>query len=87
MYKCDFLGLLVPEVGVNALETCKNLIDRMVVIDESFVFLAILKILEAEKAVVEGAGAIGYGAILAGCFPELKGKKWVTFDYTKTPLT
>ncbi len=60
---------------MNALETCKNNIDKMASINESFVFRAILKILETEKCVVEGAGAIAYGAILAGCFPELEGKK------------
>jgi len=31
--------------------------------------------LELEKAVVEGAGAVGFAAVLQGLLPELKGKK------------
>lgn len=30
-----------------------------------------------EKAVVEGAGAVGFAAVLQGLLPELKGKKVV----------
>ena len=33
--------------------------------------------MEIEKAVVEGAGAVGLAAILAGLLPELKGKRVV----------
>ena len=36
-----------------------------------------MKLLESEKAVVEGAGATGFAAILSGLLPELKGKKLV----------
>ncbi|VDL93044.1 unnamed protein product [Schistocephalus solidus] len=70
-------GLLVPTVGVNSLETLKPLLDKIVTIDESFIMRAILQLLEVEKSVVEGAGAIGFGAIIANTFPELKGKKVV----------
>ena len=42
---------------------------------EEFIALAILRLIEVEKAVVEGAGASGLAAILAGLLPELKGKK------------
>ena len=34
-----------------------------------------LRLLELEKAVVEGAGACGFAAVLQGLLPELKGKK------------
>ena len=44
---------------------------------EEFIALAILRLVELEKAVVEGAGATGLAALLAGLLPELKGKKWV----------
>jgi len=37
--------------------------------------LAILKLVEIEKAVVEGGGAIGLAAITSGRLPELAGKK------------
>ncbi|KAL8590468.1 hypothetical protein ACOMHN_011681 [Nucella lapillus] len=70
-------GLAVPVIGVNALETAKDLIDRMVVVKEENIALAILRLIEQEKAVVEGAGAIGLAAIIQGLMPELKGKKVV----------
>ena len=39
--------------------------------------LAVLRLVELEKAVVEGAGAAPLAACLAGLVPELKGKKVV----------
>ncbi len=44
---------------------------------EEYITIGILRLLELEKAVVEGAGAIGFAAILQGLLPELKGKKVV----------
>ena len=41
--------------------------------------MAILRLIEMEKAVVEGAGAIGLAAVLADKVPELKGKKYVAY--------
>ena len=34
-----------------------------------------LRLVETEKAVVEGAGATGLAALLAGLLPELTGKR------------
>lgn len=68
-------GLSVPFVGVNAFFTAKGLLERVVQIDEDWIAVAILRLLETEKAVVEGAGASGLGAILSGVLPELQGKK------------
>jgi threonine dehydratase len=70
-------GLAVPLVGVNAFATAAPLIDKMVVVSEEYIALAILRLVELEKAVVEGAGATGLAAVLAGLLPELKGKKVV----------
>ncbi len=70
-----FSGLAVPLVGVNAFATACPLIDKMVVVNEEFIALAILRLVEMEKAVVEGAGATGVAAVLAGLLPELEGKK------------
>ena len=44
---------------------------------EEYIAIAILRLLELEKAVVEGAGATGFAAVLQGLLPELKGKKVV----------
>lgn len=68
-------GLAVPKVGYNAFVTALPLIDKMVVVKEEWIALAILRLVEEEKCVVEGAGASGLAAILAGQLPELKGKK------------
>jgi threonine dehydratase len=42
---------------------------------EEFIALAILRLVEMEKAVVEGAGAVALAAVLGDYVPELKGKK------------
>ena len=42
---------------------------------EETIALSILRLLELEKAVVEGAGATGLAAVLEGQVPELVGKK------------
>jgi threonine dehydratase len=70
-------GLAVPMVGVNAFATAAPLVDKVVVVTEEFIALAILRLIEMEKAVVEGAGAIGLAAVLANLVPEFKGKKVV----------
>ncbi|XP_023338586.1 uncharacterized protein LOC111709202 [Eurytemora carolleeae] len=70
-------GLTVPTVGVNAFATGAPLIDKIVTVSEAWIAIAILRLIENEKAVVEGAGATGLAAILAGLLPELKGKKVV----------
>merc|ERR1712015_12400 len=70
-------GLTVPTVGCNAVATAAPFIDKMVQVSEEWVSIAILRCIEMEKAVVEGGGASGVAAVLAGLCPELKGKKVV----------
>ncbi|KAG5672796.1 hypothetical protein PVAND_002889 [Polypedilum vanderplanki] len=70
-------GLAVPKVGVNAYATIVPLLDKMIVVKEEWIALAILRMVELEKCVVEGAGAAGLAAILAGHLDEYKGKKVV----------
>ena len=65
----------MPTVGVNALATGGTLIDKIVTVSEAWIAISILRLIEQEKAVVEGAGAIGLAALLAGMLPELQGKK------------
>ena len=68
-------GLTVPTVGVNALATGAPLIDKIVTVSEAWISIAILRLIELEKAVVEGAGATGLAAVMAGLLPGLRGKK------------
>lgn len=68
-------GLAVPQVGYNAFATTVPLLDKMIVVKEEWIALAILRLVELEKCVVEGAGASGLAAILAGHMDEFKGKR------------
>lgn len=70
-------GLAVPQVGPNAFRMARGCIDRIVLVSERDLALAILRLVELEKAVVEGAGAAPLAACLAGLVPELRGKKVV----------
>ncbi|XP_059615789.1 L-threonine dehydratase catabolic TdcB-like [Phlebotomus argentipes] len=70
-------GLAVPTVGYNAFATAVPLLDKMVVVREEWIALAILRLVEQEKCVVEGAGAAGLAAIFSGHLDEYKGKKVV----------
>lgn len=67
-------GLAVPRTGDNAFAIARHLVDEVVLVDEHAIALAILRLLELEKALVEGAGAAGLAACLAGALPELQGK-------------
>lgn len=68
-------GLAVPTVGYNAFATTLPLLDKMVVVKEEWIALSILRLVELEKCVVEGAGAAGLAAILAGHLDEFQGKR------------
>lgn len=70
-------GLAVPKVGVNAFATARSLVDKVVTVKEEWIAIAILRLVENEKAVVEGAGATALAAVLAGELPELNGKRVV----------
>jgi Pyridoxal-phosphate dependent enzyme/ACT domain len=70
-------GLMVPTVGTNAFELVRQHVDKVVLVDEIFVALSMLRLLEMDKSVVEGGGAAGVAAALQGLLPELQGKKVV----------
>lgn len=70
-------GLSVPKVGENAFAVARECVDRTVTIGEYDIARAVLRLMELEKAVVEGAGAAPLAACLAGLVPELAGKKVV----------
>ena len=70
-------GLAVAKVGENAFQIARDLVDKIVLVGEHEIALAILRLLELEKAVVEGGGAAPLAACLAGLVPELKGKNVV----------
>lgn len=70
-------GLCVSKVGSNAFATATGLVDKVISVSEDFIALAILRLIEEEKAVVEGAGVTAFAAVLAGMLPELQDRKVV----------
>lgn len=68
-------GLAVGCVGANAFVACRTLVDHMIQVDEAALALAVLRLLELEKAAVEGAGAASLAALLSGQLDHLHGKK------------
>ena len=69
-------GLAVGEAGRLCLEITRRVMDELVMLDEVQIATAILRLLELEKTVVEGAGAAPLAAALVRA-SELKGKKVV----------
>eukprot|EP01061_Rhynchopus_euleeides_P016812 TRINITY_DN28142_c0_g1_i1.p1 TRINITY_DN28142_c0_g1~~TRINITY_DN28142_c0_g1_i1.p1 ORF type:complete len:449 (+),score=185.25 TRINITY_DN28142_c0_g1_i1:59-1405(+) len=70
-------GLNVPTVGENAFQIARKYCDKVITVEEKYIALSILRILEGERMVVEGGGASGIAGILSGKLPELAGKKTV----------
>jgi len=70
-------GLAIPQVGTNAFEIARPLVDKTVLVTEELIAIAILRIVELEKGVVEGAAATTLAACLAGKVEEFAGKKCV----------
>ena len=68
-------GLMVPRVGTNAFAIASKLVDEVVLVKESYIALAMLRLLECEKVLIEGGGAAGLAVLLAGSLPQLKGKR------------
>ncbi|CAN0577965.1 unnamed protein product, partial [Ectocarpus sp. 12 AP-2014] len=70
-------GLAVPTVGGQAFKVAQAHVDGVSLVSEKYIALAVLRLLEMEKFVVEGGGASGLAAILPGGpldIPGLKGK-------------
>ena len=70
-------GLATLTVGANALSLIRGKVDRVVKVSEDWIALAILRMVEMEKTVVEGAAVTPLAAMMAGLLPELRGKKVV----------
>jgi len=70
-------GLAVPIVGSQAFEVARHFVDDCMLATEKQIALAVLRLLENEKIVVEGGGATGLAALLPGGAldrPDMKGK-------------
>jgi threonine dehydratase len=67
-------GLATPHVGQRAFAIARQYVDRVVEVTEDEISLAILRMIEREKAVVEGAAATTLAALESGRLPELANK-------------
>ncbi len=70
-------GLAVAQAGATPFEIARRVVDRVVTVDEASIALAILRLAELEKSVVEGAGAAPLAAFIAGRVDALRGKRVV----------
>jgi threonine dehydratase len=70
-------GLAVAKVGAIAFEAARGNIDEIVTVSEDEIALAILRLIELEKAVVEGAAAASLAAVMCGKLPGLSGRRVV----------
>jgi threonine dehydratase len=70
-------GLAVAQAGEQTLSIARPLVHKMVEVQEEALALAMLRLAELEKCIVEGAGAAGLAAFLGGQLPELAGHKVV----------
>ncbi len=67
-------GLAVAQIGAAPLEVLRRVVDQVVTVDEASIALSILRLIELEKSVVEGAGAAPLAAFLAGKLESLRGR-------------
>ena len=66
-------GLSVAMLGALPFGVLQRVVDDVVTVNEANIALAILRLIELEKSVVEGAGAVPLAAFLAGKLEHLKG--------------
>lgn len=72
-------GLAVPVVGPTSFEIARRYVDYTCQVSEKSIAIAMLRLIEIEKLVVEGGGAIALAAVLPGgpLFGRFKGKNVV----------
>lgn len=70
-------GLAVAEAGQHTLAQALPLVNHMAQVSEEHLALAMLRLAEMEKSIVEGAGAAGLAALLSESLPHLRGKSVV----------
>lgn len=70
-------GIAVKEPGVNTFEICSKYVDKIVSVTDDQVSAAILSLIEKQKMIAEGAGAVSLAAVMFGKIPDIQGKKVV----------
>ena len=62
-------GIAVKEPGVNTFEMCNKYVDEVVTVSDEEIAAAILALIENQKLVAEGAGAVAVAAAMFGKLP------------------
>lgn len=71
-------GIAVKQVSENTFGMCQKYVDEIVTVNDDEISNAILCLLEYDKVVVEGAGAVPVAALLNNKISGLEGKKVVS---------
>ncbi len=69
-------GIAVKEPGENTFDLCRQFVDEIVTVTDDEIAAAILALIEQQKLVAEGAGAVAVAAAMFNKVP-IKGKKVV----------
>ena len=67
-------GIAVKTPGDLTYELCKEYVDGIVTVTDDEIALAILTLLEQQKLIAEGAGAVPVAAVMNGKIPDIDGK-------------
>ena len=67
-------GIAVKTPGNLTFEMVNKYVDGIVTVSDDEIALAILTLLEQQKLIAEGAGAVPVAAVLAGKVPDIEGK-------------
>lgn len=70
-------GIAVKEPGVHTFKFCEKYVDGIVSVTDDQVSAAILALIEKQKMIAEGAGAVSLAAVMFGKIPDIAGKKVV----------
>lgn len=70
-------GIKVKEPGENTFEYCSKYVDGIVTVSDDEVSSAILHLIEKQKLIAEGAGAVSVAAVMFNKIPDIKGKNVV----------
>lgn len=67
-------GIAVKTPGEHTFELVNKYVDDIVTVSDDEIALAILTLLEQQKLIAEGAGAVPVAAVMAGKIPDIDGK-------------
>ena len=67
-------GIAVKTPGSLTYELCEKYVDGIVTVSDDEIALAILTLLEQQKLISEGAGAVPVAAVMNGKIPDIEGK-------------